>query len=75
MGALDWIRRLKTDLGGSRHRRIPLGTYLVVKGDSLWRIAKRVYGDAARWEDIFLANRRIIKNPALLSPGMTLRLP
>lgn len=55
--------------------RVAAGTYLVLKGDSLWKIAKRVYGDAAKWQDIYEANRRRLKNPELVSPGMTLRLP
>lgn len=36
-------------------------TYTVVKGDDLWSIAMRYYGDANKWEDIFEANRKIIE--------------
>lgn len=50
-------------------------TYVVVKGDSLSAIAKREYGDAKEWRRIFDANRDIIKDPELIYPGQTLRLP
>ncbi|MFN2570219.1 MAG: LysM peptidoglycan-binding domain-containing protein [Gemmatimonadales bacterium] len=50
-------------------------TYVVVKGDSLSEIAKREYGDAKEWRRIYDANRDIVKNPDLIYPGQTLRLP
>lgn len=50
-------------------------TYVVVPGDSLSKIAKREYGDAAAWTRIFEANRDTITNPDLIHPGQTLRLP
>lgn len=50
-------------------------TYVVVDGDSLSKIAQREYGDAKRWPDIYAANKDIIKNPDLIYPGQTLRLP
>lgn len=50
-------------------------TYVVVKGDSLSAIAKREYGDAMEWPRIYAANRDTIKDPDLIYPGQTLRLP
>jgi nucleoid-associated protein YgaU len=50
-------------------------SYVVVKGDSLSAIAKREYGDAKEWRRIYDANRDIIKDPDLIYPGQTLRLP
>jgi nucleoid-associated protein YgaU len=50
-------------------------TYTVVKGDSLSKIAKRVYGDAGKWRVIYEANRDIIKNPDLIHPDQVLKLP
>jgi nucleoid-associated protein YgaU len=50
-------------------------TYVVTKGDSLSAIAKREYGDMKEWRRIYDANRDIIKDPDLISPGQTLRLP
>ena len=50
-------------------------TYVVVKGDSLSAIAQREYGDTKEWRRIYEANRDVIKNPDLIYPGQTLRLP
>ena len=54
---------------------VPGRTYLVARGDSLWNIAKREYGDPRWWYEIFTANRRLLKPNDLIHPGMTLRLP
>jgi nucleoid-associated protein YgaU len=50
-------------------------TYVVVKGDSLSKIAKREYGDANTWRRIYEANQDIIKDPDLIYPGQTLKIP
>ena len=50
-------------------------TYVVVKGDSLSAIAQREYGDVKEWRRIYEANKDVIKNPDLIYPGQTLRLP
>lgn len=50
-------------------------TYTVVAGDSLSKIAKREYGDASKWPQIFEANRDKIQNPDLIHPGQVLNLP
>src|SRR4030095_3481620 len=50
-------------------------TYTVVSGDNLSKIAKRFYGDPNQWKRIFEANRDIIKDPDLIRPGQTLKIP
>jgi nucleoid-associated protein YgaU len=50
-------------------------TYTVVAGDSLSKIAKKLYGDGNKWKRIFEANRDIIKNPDLIRPGQVLKIP
>lgn len=50
-------------------------TYVVAPGDSLSKIAQREYGNANEWRRIYDANRDIIKDPDLIYPGQTLRLP
>lgn len=50
-------------------------TYVVQKGDSLSKIAKHEYGNANAWRKIFEANQDIIKNPDLIHPGQTLKIP
>ena len=49
--------------------------YRVVKGDSLSKIAQRVYGDAQAWRRIYEANRDIIDDPDLIQPGQVLKVP
>jgi nucleoid-associated protein YgaU len=50
-------------------------TYVVVAGDSLSKIAKRLYGDAAKWRQLYEVNRDQIKNPDLIHPGQKLKIP
>jgi len=50
-------------------------SYTVVSGDSLSKIAKHEYGDANAWHRIYEANRDIIKDPDLIYPGQTLKIP
>ncbi len=48
-------------------------TYLVQKGDSLWRIADRALGDGGRWKEIAALNPKV--NPDRLAAGQELVLP
>jgi nucleoid-associated protein YgaU len=48
-------------------------TYTVVKGDNLWDIAVRAYGDGFRWPDIAKANHLV--NPRLIHPGNFFIIP
>jgi nucleoid-associated protein YgaU len=50
-------------------------TYVVVKGDSLSKIARREYGDANKWQTIFEANKDLINDPDLIYPGQELTIP
>lgn len=51
-------------------------TYTVVKGDCLWRIAKRFYGNGSKYPVIYDANRGVIGgNPNLIYPGQVLTIP
>ena len=49
--------------------------YVVAKGDTLSRIAKRVYGKSTDWSRIYDANRDQIRNPNLIYPGQQLNIP
>jgi len=49
--------------------------YTVEKGDSLSGIAKKVYGDAMKYPIIFEANKPMLKDPSLIYPGQSLRIP
>jgi nucleoid-associated protein YgaU len=47
----------------------------VVPGNSLWRIAQRLYGEGTRYSVIYEANRAQIKDPDLIYPGQVFVLP
>ncbi|MEZ0210335.1 MAG: peptidoglycan-binding protein LysM [Methylophilus sp.] len=49
--------------------------YTVVKGDTLSRIAKEMYGNANAYMKIFEANRPMLSNPDKIYPGQALRIP
>ena len=49
--------------------------YTVVRGDCLWNIAKRFYGNGSQYPRIFEANRDKIKNPNLIYPGQVFWIP
>lgn len=48
-------------------------TYTVVKGDNLWNIAVRAYGDGYKWTEIAKANKLV--NPNVIHAGNVLVLP
>ena len=50
-------------------------SYTVQSGDSLSKIAKHFYGDAAQWKKIHEANRDTVPNPDLIHPGQQLTIP
>jgi nucleoid-associated protein YgaU len=50
-------------------------TYVVQKGDSLSKIARKMYNKSSAWQKIFEANRNILKDKDSLKPGMTLVIP
>lgn len=53
-------------------------TYVVKKGDSLWKIAKTFLGNGAKWPTIYNIpeNKKVIgSNPNLIRPGQKLVIP
>lgn len=55
---------------------ITTGSSVIIrKGDSLWRVSQRRYGEGVRYTTIFDANRNQIRNPDLIYPGQVLEIP
>lgn len=51
-------------------------TYTVVKGDCLWKIAQKFYGNGSQYTKIYEANKGTIGgNPNLIYPGQVLTIP
>ena len=53
--------------GGRKHT--------VSKGDTLFSLAQRYYGNKSRWKDIYAANRDVMKSQNDLKIGMELKIP
>ena len=66
---------LTADITIDASLKVPEKTYTVAAGDSLSKIAKHFYGDANKYMKIFDANKDQLKNPDLIKPGQTLRIP
>ncbi|WP_020177811.1 peptidoglycan-binding protein LysM [Methylopila sp. M107] len=49
--------------------------YTVKKGDTLSEIAQSQLGKASRYNDIFEANKPMLKHPDKIYPGQVLRIP
>ncbi len=67
---------------GTAHVGYPEGSwrkefdlYVVRKGDSLFGIARQVYGDGNSWHRIQQANPIVLKDPDILHAGLVLRIP
>ncbi len=52
----------------------PASHYGVVRGDTLWGLSRRFYGDGTQWPQIAHANRSIA-NPNLIFPGQDFVIP
>lgn len=51
------------------------GSVIIRRGDSLWRISRRVYGRGIRYSTIYLANQQQIRNPDMIWPGQVFSVP
>ncbi len=68
IGSVD--DQLQTD------RQEPEGTFYEVKpGDTLSKISKQFYGDANKYNQIFEANKPMLKDADEIYPGQRLRIP
>jgi len=55
---------------------IKTGSSVIIRrGDNLWTVASRNYGEGIRYTTIFDANRDQVRNPDLIFPGQVLKVP
>ena len=55
---------------------MPAGAQVVVQpGNSLWRLARRTYGNGLRFSVIYEANKERVRDPDLIYPGQVLVVP
>jgi len=69
------VKEVITKVDNDNNFALVNGEYKVVKNDSLWKIAVRVYGDGYQWIKIWQANKIKITNPNGLEIGMNLTIP
>ncbi len=51
------------------------GAVIIRRGDTLWRISRRVYGHGIRYSTIYLANQEQIRDPDRIWPGQVFKVP
>ncbi|AGH37787.1 XkdP protein [Bibersteinia trehalosi USDA-ARS-USMARC-188] len=49
--------------------------YIIEKGDNLWKIAEKAYGNGAKYKAIVEANKEVIKDENKIFPGQKIRIP
>ena len=49
--------------------------YKIEKDDTLQKISKKFYGTVKRWNEIYEANKDVLKDPNHIKPGKTIRIP
>ena len=62
-------------IDGNRETDFGVPCKTVIKGDSLWKIAKKLLGDGAQWKAIFEANSATVKDANRIYVGQTLNIP
>jgi nucleoid-associated protein YgaU len=73
-GNVDGVEKVTDEL--TVEQSAPEAQYhTVVKGDTLSAIAKKYYGDASKYPEIFEANKPMLKDPNKIYPGQSLRIP
>ena len=61
--------------GAAQPSEMTYEPYTVKKGDTLWGIARKFYGNGKLWSRIFDANRDQLSEPGRLRAGMRLQIP
>ncbi|KGD99182.1 Ig-like domain-containing protein [Rhizobium sp. YS-1r] len=66
--------------GGKTIQQAPLtqstrNSVIIRRGDTLWQISRRVYGQGVRYTTIYLANEDQIRNPDIIQPGQIFGVP
>jgi nucleoid-associated protein YgaU len=69
------VARIETPFSRAAFAEAAPGSVVVQPGNSLWRIARRTYGEGVRFSLIFEANKDQIRDPDLIYPGQVFSLP
>jgi hypothetical protein len=69
------VARVETPFSRAAFAEAAPGSIVVQPGNSLWRLARRTYGEGIRYSLIFEANKNQIRDPDLIYPGQVFALP
>ena len=72
VGNVKGVAKVQDDVAGGTGDPV---FHTVEKGDTLWAIAAKTLGDGARYEEIFEANKPMLRHPDKIYPGQVLRIP
>lgn len=62
--------------GGEARAQTCDADYKIKPGDSLFMLAKKVYGDESKWPILFYTNQDVLGNsPSVIRPGEQIRIP
>ena len=65
----------QVDTSGLQVQKPEAEAQMYTEGDTLWKIAKKFYGNGSKYPEIVKANTPPVKNPDLIQPGWVLRIP
>jgi len=74
-GNIEGVGEVKADALNAPPQTEAVAYHVIEKGDTLWALAKRFYGDGNAYPRIFEANREVIKDPDLIFVGQKIRIP
>ncbi|MBE7733601.1 LysM peptidoglycan-binding domain-containing protein [Devosia faecipullorum] len=68
-------KMVAVSLGDPEAQRFASGKAIIRRGDNLWTIARRVYGEGLKYTTIYQANNAHIRDPDRIYPGQVFDLP
>ncbi|MBL7856510.1 MAG: LysM peptidoglycan-binding domain-containing protein [Cyclobacteriaceae bacterium] len=78
MGLLDFFKKKISLPVSKKQNKEPLKglrSHTVKRGDTLQKLSKQYYGDAAAWERIYDANYGVITDPRKIYIGQQIIIP
>lgn len=76
LGLLQGPPAVAADVPQTTSELVPTGESVIIRrGDTLWQISRRVYGEGVKYTTIYLANEQQISDPDRIWPGQIFDVP
>jgi len=76
LGVLQGPPPIDTATAEAAGELVPTGQSVIIRrGDTLWQISRRVYGQGVKYTTIYLANEEQISDPDRIWPGQVFAVP